>query len=384
MSENCNEEPEAKAMRKMPPKIWGLIPVLIILSIISNARAGTITCTYDNAGRLIKADYGNGKTIEHTYDNAGNLLSRTISTGQVSTYNLNVSINPTGGGTVTGTGINCPGDCTETYTEGTGVGLTANPGAEYQFYGWGGDLSGTANPSTVTMNANKHVVAYFGANTGTTDNDGDGVSSSNEMGPGGTNPSYDGDGNGVPDYQENRVASLPSSTGGGYATIAVPTGQTLTDVRAVGNPSPADAPPGVNFPYGFFEFTINDVTTGGCTTATLYLPRTPLLNTYYKYGPTPGNLSNHWYEFMYNGQTGAEIFHEATWTRIVLHFCDGQRGDDDLTANTRTPDQGGPGQQQAPPIPTITEWGMILMAILIGLSALYFIRRRRSDFTRAQ
>lgn len=42
--------------------------------------AGTITYTYDNAGRLIRADYGGGKVIEYFYDNAGNLTQRIIST----------------------------------------------------------------------------------------------------------------------------------------------------------------------------------------------------------------------------------------------------------------------------------------------------------------
>lgn len=40
--------------------------------------AETVTYTYDDAGRLVKADYGNGTAIEYNYDNAGNLLERGI------------------------------------------------------------------------------------------------------------------------------------------------------------------------------------------------------------------------------------------------------------------------------------------------------------------
>jgi len=36
----------------------------------------TITYTYDGAGRLVKADYGEGHVIAYTYDAAGNLIRR--------------------------------------------------------------------------------------------------------------------------------------------------------------------------------------------------------------------------------------------------------------------------------------------------------------------
>jgi len=38
----------------------------------------TITYTYDDAGRLIRVDYGNGTSTTYTYDNAGNLLRREV------------------------------------------------------------------------------------------------------------------------------------------------------------------------------------------------------------------------------------------------------------------------------------------------------------------
>ncbi|MBI3988445.1 MAG: RHS repeat protein [candidate division NC10 bacterium] len=45
---------------------------------ISAALAGTTTYTYDEAGRLIRAGYGDGRVITYTYDAAGNLLTRQI------------------------------------------------------------------------------------------------------------------------------------------------------------------------------------------------------------------------------------------------------------------------------------------------------------------
>ncbi len=66
----------------------------------------------------------------------------------------NVSLNPAGG----------------TYAAGTVVTVTANPAPGWQFSGWSGDLIGSTNPTTITMNSNKSITATFingggGANT---------------------------------------------------------------------------------------------------------------------------------------------------------------------------------------------------------------------------
>ena len=53
---------------------------LLCLFVAVPAFAGTIQYTYDNAGRLTGADYGDSKTIAFTYDNNGNLLQRNTQT----------------------------------------------------------------------------------------------------------------------------------------------------------------------------------------------------------------------------------------------------------------------------------------------------------------
>jgi len=78
-----------------------------------------------------------------------NLAATTVS------YTLTVTISPSGSGTVT-RNPDLAG-----YSAGTVVTLTANPGAGYAFSSWSGAVTGTANPTTVTMNSNKSVTATF-------------------------------------------------------------------------------------------------------------------------------------------------------------------------------------------------------------------------------
>jgi len=58
-----------------------IFPILFIFILTCFLVAGTVNYTYDEAGRLIKVEYGNGKTIDYVYDNAGNLLQRIVSGG---------------------------------------------------------------------------------------------------------------------------------------------------------------------------------------------------------------------------------------------------------------------------------------------------------------
>ncbi len=84
---------------------------------------------------------------------------------EIACYTLSKdTVTPPGSGTVSAnpaTG-NCPGDSTK-YQHGTNVQLTANPGPGYQFVNWSGGASGTANPTTLTMDANKTTTAHFQA-----------------------------------------------------------------------------------------------------------------------------------------------------------------------------------------------------------------------------
>jgi uncharacterized repeat protein (TIGR02543 family) len=82
--------------------------------------------------------------------------SRTINaTFTLPSYTVTRNVTPAAGGSIA-VASEQPG-----YPAGTQVSLTATPLAGYIFSGWSGDLSGSQNPVTLTMNGNKTVTATF-------------------------------------------------------------------------------------------------------------------------------------------------------------------------------------------------------------------------------
>ena len=77
-----------------------------------------------------------------------------------------LTVNKTGSGTITSTGISCGTDCTETYTANQFVTLTAAANAGSSFTGWSGACSGTGI-CIVSMASNKTVTASFSVNAPT-------------------------------------------------------------------------------------------------------------------------------------------------------------------------------------------------------------------------
>jgi hypothetical protein len=79
----------------------------------------------------------------------------------INSHLLSVSKNGSGAGTVSSPpGINCGPDCSESYTQGTQVTLTASAAAGSTFTGWSGGGCGIGT-CTVTMNAATTVTATF-------------------------------------------------------------------------------------------------------------------------------------------------------------------------------------------------------------------------------
>ncbi len=170
---------------------------------------------------------------------------------------------------------------------------------------------------------------------------------------------------------------MPDATGNGNIILDAGNGCAFT---SWGKETSAQAgnDPAYNYPYGLVEFTLN------CSSADVAItfPNSLSGMTYRKYGPTPlyknlpENPNPHWYDFMYDNTTGAQI----SGNQAVLHFVDGQRGDDDLQANGVVVDAGGPAQpngNDAVAVPTMTEWGMLAFLVFAGAGAAYSLGKRR-------
>ena len=161
----------------------------------------------------------------------------------------------------------------------------------------------------------------------------------------------DADNDGVSDPEENAsgvlgavnnasVAALRDAQGQ-FVRFEAPAGLSFRNMRLVGNPSPSDAPAGVTFPNGFFDFDLIGLAPGGETNIVMTLPAGSTANSYYRFGPTPDNPTPHWFNFAFDGTTGASV--DVEFGEVTLFFKDGARGDDDLTANGTISDAGGPG-----------------------------------------
>jgi hypothetical protein len=177
----------------------------------------------------------------------------------------------------------------------------------------------------------------------------------------------DGNGDGVFDRHQAHVAAVPEAGSfnlnqADWIVFVAEPGTTLFDVQAIPTPDIGNAPQNVQFDLGFFSFRVVGLAPGEATSVTLY-PRSQVrLTTYYKYGVEPNDnaatpnvnerVTPHWYEFLYDGETGAEIFDDnadSYTDRIVLHFVDGRRGDDDRAFNGVILDPGGPASALPPP-----------------------------------
>ncbi len=80
-------------------------------------------------------------------------------------YQVSVNITGQGSGIITSSpaGINCGIDCTESFSNGTQVVLTATPNANSIFTGWGGVCSGSQTTCTLTIDSIKSVSGNFDA-----------------------------------------------------------------------------------------------------------------------------------------------------------------------------------------------------------------------------
>ena len=164
--------------------------------------------------------------------------------------------------------------------------------------------------------------------------------------------------------------TITASFTGGGPTCSFGTAQFIAAPPGA-PPVPPVAPAGVAFPHGLFDFTTTGCAPGSTLAFTITYPSAPPAGTlYFKYGPTSLTATPHWYVLA------------ASFAGSVVTFTitDGGMGDDDLAANGTIVDQGGPGipgPGGAQPVPTLSQWAMLLLAALMLLAGAAAIRRRR-------
>lgn len=175
--------------------------------------------------------------------------------------------------------------------------------------------------------------------------------------------------------------TVPEGPWTGQPIVVTPPAQNnwvITSASTAPTSSIATPPPStVELPQGIVALQLATGTAGSSATVVLTYPEPlPAGTTYYKFGKTLANPTDHWYEF-----SGAVI----SGNTITLTLTDGGAGDNDLKANSLIDDPGGPALLKAKTpgavqsIPTLSEWGMMLLTGLLGLFAAAAMRRGRSS-----
>lgn len=162
--------------------------------------------------------------------------------------------------------------------------------------------------------------------------------------------------------------TAPSATGSGSITASLTGGgagcgytisQYIPLVGHAVSPPVGTAPEGTSFPHGLFNFTTSNCAASATQSFTITYQQALQPGTvYWKYGPTAGNISPHWY------QLPAVIVGNT----VTFSITDGGLGDDDMTTNGTIIDQGGPGVSGSTlSIPTLSEWTLLSLTGLMGL-----------------
>lgn len=215
----------------------------------------------------------------------------------------------------------------------------------------------------------------------------------------------DGNSDGTPDRDQPEVASTRLSANGRSITFAARTGMRFDEAGSFDLESSAVGlqifvpPPGVvaRFDDGAYRFTMIALT--GTTmnpageTVTLFDRAATRPTRYYALESDAQGTPTSWYDFTFDGTTGAEILPD----RIVLHFVDGGRGDDDGNPNNGSIRHiGAPAvESPIPPparnnsgctiakgsrrMPQAADWGIVAAFLAFAFAR---ARGRRSGFSR--
>ena len=232
----------------------------------------------------------------------------------------------TGSGTVTSDGIDCTissgsasGDCTEVYSHGTVVTLTAQPASGSRFAGWEGDCSGASSSVTVTMDGDKTCTARFE------------IVIAPPPPPPPPPP-------GLPFIE----VSVPSPTGTGELIFhaSLMGGPLFLQVAPYTGTPPVPPPAGYELPHGLYSITVSGLTPGATVTIDVILP-------------TPLPIGAVWLKLIGNSWVALPVGDDDGDNVITITLTDGGQGDADGVANGVIIDPGGP----AIPLRVVALWG---------------------------
>ena len=174
-------------------------------------------------------------------------------------------------------------------------------------------------------------------------------------------------------------SSVPTATGTGTATFTIDNGN-LTSLNAIDeNDLTCPARANLEFPHGFFSFTITELTPGQTVIVTIELPSDmPTTTQYWKCHDGVWVDVTSLLGFNHGGRV------------LTLTFTDGELGDDDGEANGTIVDDGGPGNPPSLPpsgvggeaypvnkLGILAPW-IVLVVLLIGGIGWFILRHREA------
>ncbi|THB80507.1 MAG: IPTL-CTERM sorting domain-containing protein, partial [Desulfobacteraceae bacterium] len=253
-----------------------------------------------------------------------------------------------------------------TTLDGTGIGsytsrVTGAPGNTMVYVrAYATNLYGTGYGSQET----------FTTLSGTGDADNDGVP--NAMEDGGPNGG-DGNGDGIADSLQGDVTSILTATNQGYLTVEIITGcPLLRNVQTF-----TEASRGIDeryeYTYGLVSFELQ------CSSATVriyYHDATALpVQIFRKFGPIPPDFNYDQFYTLPGAVFGSANLMGQPTAFVEYSLADAQLGDG-TGFDGIIYDPGGPAQLD-PAIPTLNEWGQIIMVLILAGSSVWMIRRRQ-------
>ncbi|QIL70444.1 fibronectin type III domain-containing protein [Diaphorobacter sp. HDW4B] len=160
-----------------------------------------------------------------------------------------------------------------------------------------------------------------------------------------------------------------AGAGGGSTTCTVQTGSFIAAQNASVLPPQGAAA----FPFGLLNIRATGCVAGSAVKINVVMPQAiPATAQYWKYGPTPGNTSPHWYAFAGFSFVG---------NVMTLTIQDGTEGDSDLIADGNITDPGGimvptNATASATPVP-VGSWEGLLATSLAMWMGVAVVRRKR-------